>query len=816
MNEKELRARAIKGEAESQYWLGIRLSEGAWGEKSEKEAAQWMDMAASKTFMPACQIMARLTPTTGLPAARKLFVIGCLSKAADKGDPLCQTVLAALLIDASMPQAREQALGHLNKAIKAGYAPALLQKGNWQRNGYGGFKADDWAAAETYLQAVQIGNFEAAAALASLYLKGGALKADAEKGELWLRHAAYSGAPQHLAALAMLLAYHPILPLRKPDEALILAREAQAAFGDTAPPDIAFALACALQVNGFHQDALLHVGRIRRALQEASTGPSEIDFTTLAAAEKAWTTKKAWAPDKLQARKGGKPLPGEIIRRDSPFLRQWIKPAPSDLDEPLPVRGMLTAPVFDLPTWTGTEPILTNEQGEQTVSLPTLIPEEQMQLFGFAQEGEDLLQRARSGDPSAAHDLAVRMVYMQDAKGQEGGLNILRRLLALGHAPSIRALGMLYSYGIGVEKDDARAYACFQEAGMAGDAEGLFQAVRCLEYGIGCMANPPAATSLLRRAVVHDHAGAKDMLAVKLLESRGTDADATLAVKLLQQAAGQGFPESQYRLAYLHSTGKHVRQDSREVVFWATRAANQGHEKAQFLLGLSLLDGQGGQKDTGEGASLLLQSAQSPYLPAIRKMAELYKQGTVLPADPRRAVAWLRRAAHLGDARDKARLAEFLAIGMQGGKREPEQAARLLDEALAGKDKLDPLTQIEFLRATAQVYAGLEKWDDALDQERAYLNRISKPPYNTSANQLMLRQDSLNRQESYIKATPLSPNAALSSPDARPLPADTILQESEDMIQPQQKPREEGPGWDIPWNVEVGFRSALRRDVSPA
>lgn len=802
MNEAELRTRAKRGEAESQYWLGMQLSLGAWGARNELEAAQWMDQAAAQTFLPACRVMAKLSTPGVLPPARKLFVIGCLDKASARGDALCQTALAALLADSTLPSARDKAISHLEKAIKSGYAPALVQQANWMRTGFGGYQADDLKAAESYLKAVQIGSYEAAAGLASLYLKGGAIKADARKAELWLRHAAYSGAPQYLATLSTLLAYHPVLLMRRPDEALILAQEAEATLGSEAPPDILFALACALQVNGQSDEALLQLRSVRRILQTGEK-TSEVDFSTLANAEKAWTAKRPWAPTLLTPKAGGKPLTGEIIHPGSPFLRRWIKPAAQSLDDPMPVRGMMKPPPLEQPSWTGREPILTDEWGAQKVFLPTLIPAEQMQLFGFAQEGEDLLQRAQAGDSAAAHDLALRMIYMQDSKAQQGGMNILRHLVSLGHAPSLRALGSLYSHGLGVEKDDTRAFALFQEAGMAGDAEGLFQAARCVEYGLGTSINPQAANVFLRRAIVHGHVGAQDMLAVKLLESQGAESDAATAVKLLHEAAGHGFPESQYRLAYLHSIGKHVPANPQEVVFWATRAARQGHEKAQYILGYHLLEGKGCEKDTSAALKYLLSSAQSPYLPAIRKMAELYKQGTVLPADARRAEAWLRRAAHLGDARDKARLAEFLVIGMEGGNRQPEQAARLLDEALASQKELDDLTQIEFLRATAQVYAGLERWADALDQERAYLNRISRAPYNTSANHEMLRLDSLNRQESYIKATPLSPNAALSSPDARPLPADTILQESDDKVAPPVKPRQEGPTWDIPWGAEV-------------
>ncbi|TDU69300.1 TPR repeat protein [Prosthecobacter fusiformis] len=801
-DEKDLRSRAQRGDAEAQYWLAMNISLGTWGQANDAEAMPWMDLAAAQTYLPACRTLARIYYNT--PAgARRFFVTGCLSKAAELGDATCQTTLAILLMNPDVPSARDQAIQWLEKAVKAKYAPAMNLRGNWLQSGLG-YEQDDMQAAEAYLQAVLTGSFEAAYHLGHLYLKGGRLKADADKAELWLRHACYSGEPKYMAALSMLLAHHPNKKKRQPEEALILAREAEAFMEAQSHPDILFALALAWQASGEAENAQLYIRRARHALDAAQPPGDLIDLPSLTNCEKAWLNKQSWSPAHLAAKPGGKPLAGEIIHEGSPYLRRWLQPVPTLLEDPLPMQGISIPPPLEQPTWTGQEPLIYDEDGEATVTLPTLIPAEAMQLYGYRQESNDLIERANKGDSQAAQEMAIRMIYiLTDKEAHEAGLNILRRLASNGYPPSIRSLGWLHSYGHIVEKDDAKAFACFHEAGMAGDAEGLFQAARCLEYGIGVAQNPWTATMLLRRAVIHDHLGAQDLLAVKLLESRGTASDTTTAVKLLLQAAGHGYPESQFRLASLHALGKHVQADARDSFFWATRASRQGHEKAQFILAVQLLQGQGCEKDPHAAAEYLLSSAQAPYLPAIRRLADLYQTGSPVPADSRRAEAWLRRAAHLGNALDKARLAEFLIIGMEGSTKQPEEAGKLLDEALAGEAELDRTSQIEFTKVTAQVYAGLEKWAYALDQERSYLTSISRPPLNLAPDFIPLREASMRRQALLMQAVPVPPRQPVSDPEARPLPADTILQEADDKQPAQQKPRKEGPGWDIPWGAEV-------------
>ncbi len=172
LDEEPLRERAKGGDAEAQYWLGIYLAQGRWGAVDEMEAVRWIDLSATQTYIPACHALARLYQKGGLPAQRRLFVLGCLGKAADRGDAFCQTTLAALLIDAPFPQGRITAVKHLERAVAAKYPPALVQQGNWLRVGLG-YPVDEMRAAEAYLQAVLTGSYEGAFQLGSLYLQGG-------------------------------------------------------------------------------------------------------------------------------------------------------------------------------------------------------------------------------------------------------------------------------------------------------------------------------------------------------------------------------------------------------------------------------------------------------------------------------------------------------------------------------------------------------------------------------------------------------------------------------------------------------------------
>jgi TPR repeat protein len=130
-------------------------------------------------------------------------------------------------------------------------------------------------------------------------------------------------------------------------------------------------------------------------------------------------------------------------------------------------------------------------------------------------------------------------------------------------------------------------------------------------------------------------------------------------------------------------------QDVREATAWWRKAAEQGHAKAQYRLGLAYASGEGIPKDLAEAAIWYRKAADQGHLNAQYALAWAYSTGEGVPKDPSQAAVWYRCAAEKGLARAQYRLGLAYANG-EGVPKDPAQAARWFQEAA---DQGDPDAQ---------------------------------------------------------------------------------------------------------------------------
>ncbi len=74
---------------------------------------------------------------------------------------------------------------------------------------------------------------------------------------------------------------------------------------------------------------------------------------------------------------------------------------------------------------------------------------------------------------------------------------------------------------------------------------------------------------------------------------RGVPQDFEEAVAWSRKAADQGHAKAQFNLGVLYNNGQGVPQDFKEAVAWYRKAADQGNADAQFNLGVSYAKSQG-------------------------------------------------------------------------------------------------------------------------------------------------------------------------------------------------------------------------------
>lgn len=123
----------------------------------------------------------------------------------------------------------------------------------------------------------------------------------------------------------------------------------------------------------------------------------------------------------------------------------------------------------------------------------------------------------------------------------------------------------------------------------------------------------------------------------ELAEKEFARGDLVASMSLWRKAAEQGYAPAQVRLAAVLDKAE---QDA-EAVEWYRKAAAQGSAAGEYGLGTMYASGEGVKKDIEQARSFILRAAEKSYLPAIKKMMEIYKVGGLgLAADPVQAKVW--------------------------------------------------------------------------------------------------------------------------------------------------------------------------------
>lgn len=113
-----------------------------------------------------------------------------------------------------------------------------------------------------------------------------------------------------------------------------------------------------------------------------------------------------------------------------------------------------------------------------------------------------------------------------------------------------------------------------------------------------------------------------------------------------------------------------------------TVMANAGEPKAELLVGLKYIDGDGVPANAVEGAKWLQKAAAKNEPVAAYRLGTLFERGKGVPADPTRATRWYQAAAQAGNRKAMHNLAVAYAQGT-GVQKNFTEAARWFSKAAA-------------------------------------------------------------------------------------------------------------------------------------
>ena len=131
---------------------------------------------------------------------------------------------------------------------------------------------------------------------------------------------------------------------------------------------------------------------------------------------------------------------------------------------------------------------------------------------------------------------------------------------------------------------------------------------------------------------------------------RGVRQDDAEAVWWYRRSAEQGHARGQANLGFMYSTGRGVRQDAAEAVRWYRRSAEQGHARGQYNLGVVHTRGRGVRQDYAEAIRWYRRAAEQKHVAAQYNLGWMYENGRGVGRDRVEAVRWYRLAAEQGDA----------------------------------------------------------------------------------------------------------------------------------------------------------------------
>ncbi len=340
----------------------------------------------------------------------------------------------------------------------------------------------------------------------------------------------------------------------------------------------------------------------------------------------------------------------------------------------------------------------------QTETTGRLDPSDAAQLRAWAERGH------------AASALQLGVTYMQTDPTE--AVKWIRLAAEQDHAEAQAMLGRLHQVGRGVPRDYSEALRWYRRAAEQGYVDAQFLLWMVHHEGRGVTKDPVEAVRWLRMAAEQGHADAQFKLGMLHIDGDGVPEDATEAMRWLRRAAQQGhtrtlemFGDTLDELASLDATlddaggSSETQGDVRFNQLLA--AAEAGDSEAQYELAVAYAEGRGGVDDDERTKQVLLWATRAANQGHPGAMAEL--GSFYMGNDDVMAFRWLRPAAAQGHGGAQGNLGYMYQHG-HGVPRDDDEAARLY--RLAAEQGI----------AQAQHNLGVmyRRWDFGLDNDGTF------------------------------------------------------------------------------------------------
>jgi TPR repeat protein len=250
-----------------------------------------------------------------------------------------------------------------------------------------------------------------------------------------------------------------------------------------------------------------------------------------------------------------------------------------------------------------------------------------------------LRKLAETGNPSAQHNLALRLTIGDESKRDyPQAAEWYRKAAAQGMSESAFNLGVLYKAGAnGIPKNVQEECRWFEQAAEAGLPNGMYQFSLCL-------GRTPDAVEWARKAAYAGVADAASELGIKIVYGHGTPQDIKHGTEWIKRAAEMGSPVGMFNYAISLKEGIGGKKDQQLAFEWLTKAVAAGHCSSYNSLATYYLNGVIVPKDEKKALELIYAGAKSGHKDALERLAQIFQNGELGQAKDSTKAASVRAA----------------------------------------------------------------------------------------------------------------------------------------------------------------------------
>jgi TPR repeat protein len=153
-----------------------------------------------------------------------------------------------------------------------------------------------------------------------------------------------------------------------------------------------------------------------------------------------------------------------------------------------------------------------------------------------------------------------------------------------GHSAAQCHLGICYTHGYGVEKNEKQAFNWFLESAQQGDSQAQLALGLCYDTGIGVDKDAQQAFNWYLKSAQQGDSQAQFNVGISYYTGDGVYQDQYQAFDWYLKSAQQGYAPAQYRVGMCYKKGKGVEENLSEAVHWFKKASEQGDDRAKNIL----------------------------------------------------------------------------------------------------------------------------------------------------------------------------------------------------------------------------------------